>query len=405
MAIANGERRARRPVVIVCLGAYWPNNEASGPIQSFKAMAAALGEEFEFRLIARDRPFGAKSSTPIVRHGEWSDLGFAKAHYAVVGWCGAARLADILGETPHDVLWLNGFFDREFTIPALFRRRRFGPAGRVIVSPRGEFFKGALSLKAQRKKLYLELAKRLRLLEGVWFHATSEDERADICRLLPGAHVIVAPNVRQLGPVPPTDRRVSESLRLVFLGRISRVKNLHFAIDALADVRSRVNFDVYGPLEDPQYWQECEKRAGRLPSHVVVARKGNVANEAVPAVLANCDLLFLPSLSENFGHAIFEALSCGVPVLIGDQTPWRALDRDQAGWDLPLDDPRRFARVIDAFAAMPATERERWRRGARSRAERWVSESDAVERTRQMLWTVMGQRAPAAFPDPAVGAI
>ena len=35
----------------------------------------------------------------------------------------------------------------------------------------------------------------------------------------------------------------------------------------------------------------------------------------------------LPTGGENFGHAIFEALSCGVPALISDRTPWRDLLR------------------------------------------------------------------------------
>ena len=66
----------RRPVVLVLLGCFWPGNDSSGPNQSFKALATALGDEFEFRLVARDRPTGPGQAAP-ARRDDWTDLGFA----------------------------------------------------------------------------------------------------------------------------------------------------------------------------------------------------------------------------------------------------------------------------------------------------------------------------------------
>ena len=51
---------------------------------------------------------------------------------------------------------------------------------------------------------------------------------------------------------------------------------------------------------------------------------------------------FFPTLGENYGHVIYEALDSGCPVLISDQTPWRGLSEVGAGWDLPLDKPDLF---------------------------------------------------------------
>src|SRR5262249_5143117 len=86
-----------------------------------------------------------------------------------------------------------------------------------------------------------------------------------------------------------------------------------------------------------------------------------------------------------------EALSCSVPVLIGNATPWRNLESDAVGWDLPLDDPGAFALAIDRFATMDETARTRLRVGARARAERWVKESDAVGKHRIMFETVLAK--------------
>ena len=121
-----------KPKVLVALGCFWPGNDASGPNQSFIALATALQDEFEFRVVARDRePGAAESRAP----GGWVDLGYAQARYLEIGRFGARGLASLLRETPHDLLWLNSVYDREFTLPALI-----SGASRAakVISPRGE---------------------------------------------------------------------------------------------------------------------------------------------------------------------------------------------------------------------------------------------------------------------------
>jgi glycosyltransferase involved in cell wall biosynthesis len=376
----------RRPVVLVLLGAAWPGSDASGPVQSFRAMAAALKDEFEFRLIARDR--ASDRHRPEIEAGRWIDLGYALANHYRAGAFGAKRLGRLLRETPHDLLMLNGFFDRELTIPALMLRRLgVVPRKPVILSPRGEFSGGALGLKSGRKAAYLRLSASLRLLDDVALHATSAAEHSDIRAHGPAAHdVVFAPNVRLLvEPRTPRPAEDASVVRLAFIGRISPVKNLNLALHALALVKSRVVFSIFGPKESAEYWSECMRLIAALPPHVEVRDEGEIANEQVPDALAACDIFFLPSRSENFGHAIFEALSCGVPVLIGDQTPWRQLERASAGWDLPLDDPRDFAEVIDTFSRLGPEQRKRLQAGARALAEAFVSRNDTIEQTRAML--------------------
>ncbi len=101
-----------KPRVIILIGAFWPGHESAGPNLSVKAMCESLSDQVEFFLVARDRPFGAPE--PMVATGEWRDLGWAKIRYLTVGSRGAEGLASLLRDTPHDLLFVNGFFDREF---------------------------------------------------------------------------------------------------------------------------------------------------------------------------------------------------------------------------------------------------------------------------------------------------
>jgi glycosyltransferase involved in cell wall biosynthesis len=375
----NGETR---PVVLVLLGCFWPGNDASGPNQSFIALATALSRAFDFRVVARDREPGAPVSTA---PAGWVDLGYAKARYLPVGKLGAVGLTKLLRETPHDALWLNSVYDREFTLPALAARLLGRTRGAALLSPRGEFAAGALEVKSGKKQVFLNLIRALGLWRGVTVHATSETEAMEIAARAPkGTEIVMAPNMR-LMLAPPPFVPPDETLRMIFVGRIVPIKGLDFALKVLAKVRAKVEFEIFGPPEDAATASQCAKLAAALPANIVAHWRGAASNEAIVAALARSDLFFLPTGGENFGHAIFEALSCGAPVLISDRTPWRNLKAAGAGWDLPLEDQAPFVEAIETFAALDPEERSRWRGAAREVARKWVEESGAADASARML--------------------
>lgn len=380
-----------RPVVLVTLGALWPGHESAGPNLSQMALCKALSDEFDFRILARDRPFGA--NTPIVDNQQWHDLGWAKVHYLTPRRFGSLGLFALLRNTPHDLLIINSFLDRDFSTPALlWNRFLLSRRAPVLLSPRGEFSSGALALKAAGKRLYRLTSSMLGLMNGIVLHATSADETDDLKRAFPHHAIHQITNFRPLFDVPDhTPRSTGEPLRVAFVGRISRVKGLDFALEILADVKAAVRYDIFGPISDPIYWAECEALITALPAHIQVRHCGEISNEAVATELGARDLLLLPSKSENFGHAIFESLAAGTPVLIGDKTPWRNLESSKAGFDLPLDQPAGFARAIDQLAAQSRP--EQWRKGARQVAETHVRESEAPAKMRTLLRSMISEFA------------
>jgi glycosyltransferase involved in cell wall biosynthesis len=383
---------APKPVVLACLGSFWPGSDSSGPNQSFRAMCAALGQDFTFKVVARDAPFGQKAERPFA---DWVDLGFAQARYLPAPSGRPAGLTTLLRATQHDLLLLNGFFDREFTLPVLIARR-LGRLARTpaILSPRGEFASGALGLKSPQKRAWLWIARRTGMLKGVTLHATSPHELADMRRALAWVDrfALAANAPRALTARPPVPRG-SGPLRIVFVGRISPVKNLDVALQVLSRVRVPCQFDIAGPVQDAAYWAHCQPLIAALPDTVRVRHLGETANEAIPALLSGYDLFFLPTKGENFGQAIFEALSCGVPVLISDTTPWRGLAASGAGWDIPLSDLGAFAEAIETAGRRDAAAQAEARTAAHAMADAHVRSSTARADLIAMFQAAMGRAA------------
>ena len=385
---------ARRPIVLILLPTYWPGHEATGPNQSIASLCDALADRYDFRIVGRRRSGPKPVATPVATD-EWIDQGFAKARYLPDSRAWAAGLSRLLTTTPYDIILAGSFFDAFLVLPTLVLRRLGRlPARPIIVSPRGELSPGALGLKPYRKKIFIALA-----------HPTSDLEDQELSRAFPWLRrTAIAPNIRHLVPLPegPAESAPGAPLRVVFLSRIDRKKNLDFALRALQSVRATVCFDIYGPVSDPDFMGECEALMRKLPSHIEAHYCGAAPNDAVVSILARYDLFFLPTLSENYGHAIVDALIAGVPILISDQTPWTGLEAARAGWSLPLDDPGAFTRVIDEFAALPSPERKTWRAGARDYIDDRLNQNEAGERTRGMFETALAagrQHDETALPD------
>ena len=70
-------------------------------------------------------------------------------------------------------------------------------------------------------------------------------------------------------------------------------------------------------------------------------------------VFSSYDVFLFPTMGENYGHVIFEALSVGCIPIISDRTPWEEIQQKSAGFTLPLGEMKVFGQKIDEIIAMP----------------------------------------------------
>lgn len=357
-------------------------------------MVENLGDEFEFLIVTRDRDLGSLEAYFHVSIDQWNNIGKAKVFYASPTLFSLNRFKKLLNATPHDIIYLNSFFSPLFTASLLLLRRiGFIQTKAIIIAPRGEFSLGALHLKSIKKSIYIKIIKLFRLYDNLIWQASSEHEAQNIRDIMHfiAKDILIAPD---LLPATVVQENINSQrkhnkvrkihLQLVFLSRISPMKNLDYLLRILQKVKLPINFSLYGPLEDYEYWTECEKLIQKLPSNITVHYHGEVTPEEVSKAFIENDVFFFPTRGENFGHVIFESLAVGTCVVLSDQTPWTK-DKQGAIEVFSLENSDAWVEAIERWANYSDEELVTLRQAALNYAREYIITSPAVEQNRELF--------------------
>ncbi len=388
-----GEARKRtepvrdRPRVLVVQETYLPGYKGGGSLRSVANLVERLQDEYRFDVLSRDRDRGDPAPYPDLRPG-WSESPGCRVHHVAPRQVNPWGLRRILAGRRYDLVYFNSFFSR-LTIWLLVARRLGAlPRCPAVLAPRGELARNALRLKRRRKAVYLRVSRWLGLYRGITWHVSSALERDEV-ELALGQPSEIALNLPSRPPargsLPHLPEKRSGSARFVFLSRLVPKKNLATAIDLIGRVSGDVVFDVYGTAEDPGYIAECESRMEGLPANVRCRYRGPVPYERVHATLARYHFFFFPTLSENFGHVVLEALATGLPVLLSTETYWRDLERKGVGYDVPLAEPSAFVDRLRRFIAMGPEDYLRASTAAIRLAEEVLGDGRPLEAHRQLF--------------------
>ena len=381
--------------VLVLSPTYLPGYRGGGPVRTLSTLIEWLGDDFQFQIVTSNQDLGlTKPYENLTSEGSYQ-VGKARVRYLPPERMKVVALAKILKELEYDLLYLNSFFASMCIKVMFLRRAGLIPPKPVIVSPRGVFQPSALRIKRWKKTAYLYLASALELYEGVLWHTADPTERENVLTALPvePENVVVSPYLLSTAVAHSEFDggllKTVGSASVVFFSRISKMKNLDFAIELFNNVQGNIRFDVYGPIEDHSLWARCKELSERLPPTVQLRYCHSIEPDRVRATLAQYHLFLLPTRGENYGYAILEALSSGCLALISDRTPWCDLSEKGAGWSLPLSQPDAFSRAISEVAAMDQATFCRRSRKAVSYARDVAADSAAVEANRRLFQTAL----------------
>lgn len=196
-----------------------------------------------------------------------------------------------------------------------------------VVSPRGMLVPELVARKSRfAKKLWIRAVERRTFANAASVHFTAQVEWDDARRLgIPLPDPIIVPNGIEL---PSADSMPRLPDTLLFLGRINWKKGLEFLLDAIKDVAD-VKVVIAGNDEE-ELTPKLRAQAERNGVADRVDFRGPVSGAAKDELLRTSMALVLPSLSENFGNVVLEAMAVAMPVIVTPEVGLAA-DVESAG--------------------------------------------------------------------------
>jgi len=370
--------------ILITIDWFLPGTNSGGPVRSYANLIEHLNEGFEFLIVTRNSDFGSSEAYTGIIPNQWTRFNaYTQVFYCSPDFLTRSNLKTLFQETTYDVAYTNGIYSWYFSIlPLLLIKNK-----EVIVSARGMLNPQAFSVKRFKKQSFIKMANFFGLYKNVRFHATNAEEANFIERLIK-AHkgISVAPNLpRKLDTTTKTQVVKQLPTRFVNLARVSVEKGTLTMIKAFNHITAPAVLDVYGPIYDDAYWTKCQFEIENLPAHIEVNYKGIIQSEDVPAILSQYDFFVLLSEGENFGHAILEALSVGLPVLISDQTPWRHLTEAQVGWDLNLKNEDALSGAFQTAVQMGDLDYKIWSEAAFVYAKTFIENPTVLEQNKALF--------------------
>lgn len=386
-------------LVVLCFVAYYlPGYRSGGPVRTIANFVDHMSKYYEIKIVTSDHDVMNDKTYDNIISDSWNKVGNATVYYISDKKNNLRGIIDVMREVSYDLLYVNSYFSPKFTIlPLLLRKLKLVPKTPCVVAPRGEFADAALRLKPVKKNIYLFIAKIFGIYRDVVWQASSALEAKDIRRvnLEHTSHVIVAPNLPAKKYIFPfSEKSYSDSfkhdcIRIVFLSRISPMKNLDYLLNALLNVRVQVELSIYGPLRDKAYWKKCSQIINIMPKNIKVYYCGEVLPRNVSKIISNYDLFVLPTRGENYGHVILESLVAGTPVLISDRTPWVSTS-DGAVNILSLDDPSDWTNAIEKWSEYDMTSVIDLKATAKKYAEKYLHSNKMITQNKKLFSKAMG---------------
>ena len=317
---------------------YIPGSKAGGPIQSVYNLALILSKHFVVKVVCRDRDLHSIESFTSIKQNDWNEI--SSQHYVLYlspDNTNFKIIKSLIKENKHNILYINGLYSFYFSFLPVFFAAIFN-LKTVFISVRGMLHKSALSVKRTKKMIFLAFAKGYGLYKNFVLLSSNNLETIEIQRILGEQKVKEVPNI----PINPNAIERSKKvfkgedkiLRILFLGRVSPEKNPIVLLKSLQSATFKVEVTFCGSNNEGDYSLQFENELKKLPSCVNANIIGDLPHNELGSLFQKNDILALPSLGENFGHAIFESFAFGLPVIIGNNTPWKDLESKQVGFEI-----------------------------------------------------------------------
>lgn len=344
--------------ILVAIGGYYPGKKYMGIATSRSNFVAAMKNEYNIYILTVNHDYGEIEPYKTVKKG-WNKIDGIDICYLPEKEITRETVKAIIQEMKIDLVYASGTITSYFN----FNRSIFDAANEknatIIITPDGDLNINALKVKYAKKMMAILLCRVTEAFKGVFFQVTSEEEAACVKRIL-GVNEEFIFNIPFFKHPMQTHRVKPKEIGkvdVVYVARIHPIKNLKVAIQAVCESEQEIEFDIYGVVDDKNYWDECKKLIQACKkTNIRIKYCGELSPDKACAVYQNYDCMILPTKGENYCFSIEEALSCGCPVIISKgTTPWDDIDC-VAGYTVDEDAPDGYREALSQIGQMNAIE-------------------------------------------------
>ena len=378
--------------VFILIDNFYPAFKGGGPIQSITNLILSLEEEFNFCVVTSAYDLHSKEVMPGIKTNSWNNIMLPHGKKNIAVWYGERfkpgykLVKKLLMEKKPDFVYLNGIFSYNFFFLPLLAIKHLVIIPKIIICPRGMLQKGALAGKSFKKKTYLKVLKILGMVDTTTWHATNTEEKEDILKHFSlNKGVVIAKNI----PKKPSLKialpgKMPGQLRLIYLSLLTSKKNLYFLLKIISVIDEKITLDIYAPVKDKEYWDECKKLIEKMPGKV--SYKGHLLPSEVQHTFEKYDASILLTKGENFGHALYESLSVGRPIITSFFTPWNNLQNLHGGWNLDINDFDSCVSILKEIISMSKDQYQTFCFGAYDLSSSYFNSLD-VQKNYSMLFS------------------
>lgn len=330
-----------------------PAYKAGGPVISIVKLVENMSDIYDFYILTGSVDYGDTEELKGIEKDTWVNWrDKAQVYYISEKNKSRRKIFEILDESDANIYYIQGVFSPYFSIYPLIWWHQ-AKHERAIVATRGMFHTTALNVKRFKKMMYLYSAKIMGWFHHVTFHSTNPEETFQLKKILGReATYAEASNFPRILPFKPELHEKKENeLKLLSVARISPEKNSLFLLDVMMHVSVPVSLTIVGNYGDEAYFEQFNKKLAQMPAHVKVEYIGHKNINELQKNYDHNQVFILPTKGENYGHAIIEALSSGMPCIISKNTPWNGLEQAKAGFNFD-DEINDYVNAIEHYYRM-----------------------------------------------------
>ena len=267
--------------VVVFTNYFLPGVLGGGPIRSVEGLVKNLSEYCDFDLVTSSHDAFKNEDYDNIKINRWNDLKYARCLYLSDNSLSIKYFFDLLKNKSwnYEIIYLNSFFNFWFSIVPIIIHKLFLKKNiKIILAPRGEFNPNALNNSVFKKKIFILFSKIFSMHKNIIWHASTSIEEEDIKKNFSNAKIKVVTNISLIKHQKKLVRKIKKikQLKILFLSRITKMKNLIGALHILSIFKDVIEFNIYGPQENKEYYNDVISLIKRLPKNIKITINGPI---------------------------------------------------------------------------------------------------------------------------------